>query len=266
MSISLKNKIVLVTGVSSGIGEATAKIFAEHGAKIILCARRTERLKKLSGELKNKYQTQSYLLSLDVSKRNDVAQKIENLPSEWREIDVLVNNAGLASGFGKLQDGNIDDWETMIDTNVKGLLYLTRAILPQMIKRNTGHVINIGSIAGHYVYPGGNVYLATKHAVKALTEALKMDLHGMNVRVSSVDPGMTETEFSIVRWKGDVEKAKNFYSGMQPLIAEDIADAVYYCASRPLHVNILDMIVMPVAQSSITQVHRTDESTGSVFK
>ncbi|MFA6408904.1 MAG: SDR family oxidoreductase [Gammaproteobacteria bacterium] len=265
MSLSLKNKIVLVTGASSGIGEACAKIFAQNGAKLILCARREERIKKLAAEFKKQYNTMCHLLVLDVSKRDAVAQKISTLPNDWQNIDILVNNAGLAAGLDKIQDGNIDDWESMIDTNLKGLLYVTRAVMPNMIKHNAGHIINIGSIAGQEIYPKGNVYLATKHAVRALTKAFKVDLLGTNIRVSTVDPGMVETEFSIVRWKGDVERAKNFYADLQPLVAEDIADAVYYCASRPPHVNILELVVMPTAQSSATQVHRKGGASSDVF-
>ena len=256
MGISLKNKIVLVTGASSGIGGACAKIFAEHGANIILCARRGERIKQLVTELVSQYSVKCHALELDVRDRGKVAKEIGALPAAWQNIDILINNAGLAAGMNKIQDGDIEDWEKMIDTNLKGLLYMTRAVLPGMIERNSGHVINIGSVAGHEVYPNGNVYCATKHAVYALTKGLKMDVLGSKVRVSSVDPGMTETEFSIVRWRGDTERAKKFYAGMQPLTALDVADTVYYCASRPLHVNILDIIMMPVAQSAAMQVHR----------
>lgn len=265
MSISLKNKIILVTGASSGIGEACAKIFAQNGAKIILCARREERIKKLATEIKKQHNTECLLLTLDISKRDAVADKFSTLPPAWQEVDVLINNAGLGLSLSKIQDGNIDDWEQMIDTNFKGLLYVTHAVLQDMVKRNQGHIINIGSVAGHEVYPLGNVYCATKHAVHALTRSFKIDLLGTNVRVSTVDPGMVETEFSIVRWKGDIERAKNFYAGMQPLVAEDIADAVYYCASRPPHVNILELVVMPTAQSSATQVHRKGAASSDVF-
>jgi 3-hydroxy acid dehydrogenase / malonic semialdehyde reductase len=256
MAISLKNKIVFVTGASSGIGEACAKIFAEHGANIILCARRRDRIEKLAADLSAQHKVKCYTLELDVSNRTAVEKAIAALPADWQDIEVLINNAGLALGMNRFHEGNIDDWEKMIDTNVKGLLYVTHAIVPHMIKRNSGHVINIGSVAGHEVYPNGNVYSATKHAVYALTKAFKMDLHGTDVRVSSVDPGMTETEFSIVRWNGDTDIAKKFYSGMQPLIAEDVADVVYFCASRPKHVNILDIVMMPTAQSAAMQVHR----------
>lgn len=256
MRFSLKNKIILITGASSGIGEACAKIFAEQGAKLLLCARRKDRLDALIKQLEQNHQALCYAIQLDVRDQKAVDQAIHSLPAEWQAIDVLVNNAGLASGLTKIQDGHLEDWEKMIDTNIKGLLYMTHAVLPAMIKRNHGHVINIGSIAGHETYPMGNVYCATKHAVMALTKGFRHDLLGTPIRVSSVDPGMVETEFSIVRFKGDEARAKQFYQDMQPLVAEDIADAVCYCASRPLHVNVLDLVITPTAQASATQVWR----------
>jgi len=252
----LKDKIVFITGASSGIGRSAAEIFAKHGAKLILCARRKELTLELAKSLKTKFGTISHTLALDVRDRNEVANQISNLPKSWQEIDILINNAGLAAGLDKIPAGNIDDWDIMIDTNVKGLLYVTRAITPGMVERNSGHVINIGSIAGHEVYANGVVYCATKFAVNAINKGLKMDLSGTNVRVTTVDPGMTETEFSEVRFKGDKSRAKKVYAGLKPLSADEIADAVFYCASRPAHINILELVLMPTAQSSCTIVHR----------
>lgn len=252
----MKNKIVFVTGASSGIGEACAKIFAKHGAKLLLCARRHERLEKLAAKLKQKYNTKSYIFMLDVCNPKEITKQISALPKEWQKIDVLVNNAGLAAGLSKFQDATIEDMESMINTNLKGLIYITKVVLPLMLKRDQGHIINIGSIAGHEVYPCGHVYCATKFAVNALTRGLRMDLVDTKIRVSSVDPGMVETEFSIVRFKGDKERAKNVYAGLKPLVADDIANTVFYCASQPPHVNILEIIVMPTAQASPTISHR----------
>jgi len=252
----MKNKIVLITGASSGIGEACAKVFAKHGAKLLLCARRHERLERLATELKQKYNTVAHTFQLDVRNHESVLKKFSTLPEKWKSIDLLINNAGLAAGRAKFQDAAFEDWETMIDTNIKGLLYVTRAVLPNMLKHNLGHIINIGSIAGHEAYPSGNVYCATKFAVAALTRGLKMDVIDTNIRVSTVDPGMTETEFSEVRFKGDKEMAKKVYAGLIPLVAEDVADAVFYCASRPAHVNIFEIIMMPTAQASTAVTHR----------
>ncbi|MEI8055229.1 MAG: SDR family oxidoreductase [bacterium] len=252
----MKDKIILITGASSGIGEACARIFAKYGAKLLLCARRYERLEFLATELKQKYNTVAHTFQLDVRNHESVLKKFSNLPEEWRSIDLLVNNAGLAAGRAKFQDAAFEDWEAMIDTNIKGLLYVTRAVLPNMLKHNSGHIINIGSIAGHEAYPSGNVYCATKFAVSALTRGLKMDIVDTNIRVSTIDPGMTETEFSEVRYKGDKEMAKKVYAGLTPLVAEDVADAVFYCASRPAHVNIFEIIMMPTAQASVAVVHK----------
>jgi NADP-dependent 3-hydroxy acid dehydrogenase YdfG len=233
---------------------------AESGARLILIARRKDRLDALAATLKQSYQTESYLIELDVSDHPAVKHCLDNLPEEWRAIDILLNNAGSAQGLNLLQEGDIDDWEKMIDVNIKGLLYMTRYILPNMIKRDFGHVINIGSIAGRQTYPRGNVYSATKYAVRALTESLRLDLSGSQVRVSSVDPGLVNTEFSAVRFKGDTAKANNVYANMTPLSAEDIADAVCYCASRPPHVNISEILIMPTMQAAATVVHRTSEA------
>jgi NADP-dependent 3-hydroxy acid dehydrogenase YdfG len=254
--ISLKGKLAFVTGASSGIGKACAKAFAEQGCRLLLCARRLERIEELASELKAEYQTQSHCFSLDVRERASVESFLEKLPEEWREIDILVNNAGLAAGLDKAQSANADDWDQMIDTNIKGLLYITRSVAQGMIDREWGHIINIGSTAGHEVYSGGSVYCATKHAVRAITKGLLLDLVDTPVRVSSVDPGMVETEFSMVRFKGDQEKADKVYQGMDPLTPQDIADAVMYCATRPPNVNVSNMVVLAAAQGAATVVHR----------
>lgn len=253
---NIKDKIVFITGASSGFGMAIAKLFAEHGAKIIIAARRTERLNDLKKELENKLNTKILAITMDVRNQKQVEEKISSLFDEWKPIDILVNNAGLSRGLDKIYEGKIQDWEEMIDTNVKGLLYVTKAILPDMVKRNSGHIINIGSTAGHEMYPNGNVYAATKHAVFALSKGMKMDLLGTKIRVSSVDPGMAETEFSNVRFRGDNERVKNVYAKMTPLKPEDIADAVLFCATRPPHVNINEIIMMPTDQSGSMLVHR----------
>lgn len=255
--ISLKNKIVVVTGASSGIGKACAYSFAQQGARLILAARRKEQLEHLSQTLKSESGIDCHLLELDVRDRTKVEATFSSLPTEWQSIDILINNAGLSRGLDKLYEGDVNDWEEMIDTNVKGLLYVTRTIVPDMVRRNSGHVINLGSIAGHETYPKGNVYCATKAAVRSLTEGLKQDLLGTAVRVSTVDPGLVETEFSQVRFHGDTERAKAVYQDTVPLTAEDIADVVLFCASRAPHVNISEVLVLPTAQSGATLVHRT---------
>lgn len=242
----LKDKVVLITGASSGIGEACAHKFAERGAKLILAARRFDRLEKLKGEL----DTECHIIALDVRNRDAVKKAIGNLNNGWEEIDILVNNAGLGRGLDKLQNGNIDDWEEMIDTNVKGLLYVSRAVLPGMVARGCGQVINIGSIAGHQVYPGGNVYCATKHAVDAITKGMRIDLVDTPIRVSTVDPGLAETEFSLVRLHGDKEHARQTYQGYKPLVGNDIAEAVVWVSDRPEHVQIGEVIIYPTAQAS----------------
>ncbi|MBD3331935.1 SDR family NAD(P)-dependent oxidoreductase, partial [candidate division GN15 bacterium] len=227
----LKDMIVLVTGASAGIGEAIARAFSANGSRVILCARRKERLTKLQKELPG----ESLALELNVRDRDTVEQTMAGLPGEWRAIDVLVNNAGLSRGLGGIHESNPDGWEDMIDTNVKGLLYVSRAVIPGMLERERGHVINIGSIAGHEVYPGGNVYCATKHAVDALTKGMRIDLVKTPVRVTTIDPGLVETEFSEVRFYGDTARAQQVYQGYTPLTGEDIADAVVWAASRPQH-------------------------------
>ena len=253
---SLNNKIVFITGASSGIGRSCARAFAAQEAKLILAARRAERLEELAAGLKTEHGSAIHILKLDVRDANAVEQAMSGLPPEWRDIEVLVNNAGLSRGLAKLHEGKLQDWEEMIDTNLKGLLYVSRAVIPGMVARGRGHVINIGSIAGHEVYPLGNVYNATKFGVKALTKGLRLDLNGTGLRVTSVDPGMTETEFSLVRFRGDGERAGKTYQGFTPLTPDDIADAVVYCATRPARVNVSEMIVMPTDQASTTVVHR----------
>lgn len=251
----LKNKIVFVTGASSGIGMACAEQFASLGAAVILAARRVERMDALKKKLEEKYQAKIWIVELDVCDIKKVNQVIEQLPEAWKSIDILVNNAGLALGLEPLYEGNPEQWDKMIDTNIKGLLYVTRAILPGMITRNSGHIINIGSVAGREYYPNGNVYSATKHAVKAINKSLRIDLLGKPIRVSEIAPGAVETEFSEVRF-GDKARAKAFYQDFEPLVAEDIADTVIYCATRKPHVNVSEIVVMPVAQASANHLHR----------
>jgi len=254
---SLNDKIVLITGASSGIGKSCAQAFAAEGSKLILTARRIDRLRNLSLSLKEKYDTDSIIFKLDVMSNENVRHFIGELPTDWQAVDILINNAGLSQGLAKVQNGLLEDWETMLDTNVKGLLYVTRAILPGMIQRGSGHVINIGSIAGHQVYPGGNVYCASKFAVRALTEGMQIDVVDTPVRVSAVSPGMVETEFSLVRFKwDDEEKAANVYKGIDALTPDDVAEAVVFCATRPAHVNINDLIIMPTNQASAHVIYR----------
>ncbi|MBN3886130.1 MAG: SDR family oxidoreductase [Nostoc sp.] len=253
---SLQNQIILITGASSGIGTACARIFAGAGAKLILAARRLERLQQLADTLSKDFSTEIHLLQLDVRDRSAVESTIATLPSAWSEIDILINNAGLSRGLDKLHEGSFQDWEDMIDTNVKGLLYLSRYVIPGMVSRDRGHVVNLGSIAGHQTYPGGNVYCATKAAVRAISEGLKQDLLGTRVRVTSVDPGMVETEFSEVRFHGDTERASKVYQGVTPLTADDVADVIFFCVTRSPHVNINEVVLMPVDQASATLVNR----------
>lgn len=249
-------KIALVTGVTSGIGLATASILAKNGYDLIITGRRKELLQKVKTEITANTDAQVLDLNFDVRKRKEVVDAIASLPEKWRAIDVLVNNAGLASGLDPIQSGDIEDWEKMIDTNIKGLLYITREVAPLMVARNSGHIINISSIAGHEVYPNGNVYCATKHAVEALNKAMRMDMVKHNIKVTSIAPGMVETEFSIVRFHGDTDRAKKFYDGLTPLNADDIADAILYVITRPAHVCINEMLIMPTAQASATVVNR----------
>lgn len=249
---NLKNKIVFITGASSGIGAACAKRFAEQGAKLLLCARNLERLEEQAEQLRNSFGTDVYVFQLDVRDRNAVSKKINTLPPQWQAIDILINNAGLARGLETIQEGDIDHWDEMIDTNVKGLLYVSRAVLPGMIARDSGHVINIGSIAGHEVYPKGAVYCASKFAVRAITHGMRIDLIATHVRASSIDPGMVETNFATVRFDGDKELAAKIYAVREPLSSNDVADAVIYCAQCPPHVNAAEIVLMPSDQASAT--------------
>ncbi|MGE0158337.1 MAG: SDR family NAD(P)-dependent oxidoreductase [Gemmatimonadales bacterium] len=252
----LAGKRVLVTGASSGFGAAAARRFAEQGCDLLLSARRLDRVEDLAEEIRKQHHVDVRVDQLDVTDRDAVAAYVADLAHEKQIPDILVNNAGKARGLDKLHEGRIEHWEDMIDTNVKGLLYMTRAVVPHMVARNSGHVINLGSIAGHWTYPKGAVYNATKAGVRAITEGLNMDLLGTNVRVSSVDPGMAETEFSDIRFDGDTERAKDVYKGVKPLSADDVADVILYVANLPEHVNILDVVMMPTAQRAATLVHR----------
>ncbi len=244
------NKIIMVTGATAGFGKAIAMLFAKHGYNIIISGRRKERLDALEKELLSFGKIKVLSLNFDVRKQDEVASVIQNLPAEWKAIDILVNNAGLAAGLGHIDTGLIDDWDRMIDTNVKGLLYVTRAVAPLMVARNSGHIFNIGSIAGLEAYENGNVYCATKSAVNSLSKSMRIDLLKNNIKVTHIAPGMAETEFSLVRFNGDDEKAKTVYKGIDALTADDIADAIYYCASLPAHVCINDLVITPVQQAS----------------
>lgn len=244
----MKFKTIFITGASAGIGESCAEVFAEAGARLILLARRREKLVNLSARLLKMYGTETFSIECDVRNYKTVEKVINNLPDEWKNIDVLINNAGLARGIERIQEGVLENWEEMIDTNIKGLLYVTRLILPEMIKRGEGHIVNVASLAGRFVYPGGNVYCATKYAVKALSEGMLIDLNGTNIRVTNIDPGLVETEFSEVRFHGDTERAKKIYEGYTPLTGRDIAEIILFTVSRPKHVMIQDILVTPTDQ------------------
>jgi 3-hydroxy acid dehydrogenase / malonic semialdehyde reductase len=252
----IKNKTVFITGASSGIGASCAELFAGAGVKLLLCARRLDTLRQKASAIQKKYGVDVHTFALDVCNRDEVSKALQELPAPWQTIDILVNNAGLALGLDKIQDAKVEDWDKMIDTNVKGLLYVTREVLPQMVARNAGHIINIGSIAGHMTYAQGTVYCATKNAVRVLSQGLRMDLFGTKIRVTEVDPGIVETNLSVVRFGGDIQRAAAVYQGINPLTANDIADSVLYCATRPLHVNINELIIMPTAQVSPTMIAR----------
>ncbi len=254
--LHLEGKIVLITGASSGIGEACAKEFAKLKANLILAARREDRLKKLADELEKQYQIKVKYLEVDVRNFDDVQNKFNSLESFWKQVDILLNNAGLAKGLNKVYEGKLSDWEEMIDTNLKGLLNVTRVFSPQMVERQSGHIINIGSTAGHEVYTYGNVYSATKFAVKSLTQSFRLDMLDKGIKVSSVDPGMVYTEFSKVRFSGDEQRAEQVYKGITPLSPSDVAESVVFCATRPYNVNINEIILTPIQQASSTQVYR----------
>ncbi len=248
--------IALVTGATSGIGKSTAEIFAKNGYDVIITGRRQERLSEMQKELESKYKVKVQSLCFDIRKQNEVEKAISDLPGNFKNIDVLVNNAGLAAGLSSIQDGNIEHWERMIDTNIKGLLYITKCVSQLMIANKKGHIINVGSIAGKEAYANGNVYCGTKHAVDALNKGMRIDLLPHNIKVSAVNPGMVETEFSLVRFDGDADRAKKVYEGLQPLKPEDVAETIYWMASRPAHVNINDVIIMPASQANSTTVKR----------
>ena len=252
----LRKRIVFITGASSGIGEACARRFAAEGAALVIAARRADRLESLRPELARAGAAAVLAVPLDVRDPAAVADAVERLPADLRPIEVLVNNAGLSRGLEPLHRGDLEDWNEMLDTNVKGLLHADRAIVPGMVERGRGTVIHIGSVAGRQVYPGGNVYCASKHAVRAITDGLRIDLLGTGVRVCSIDPGLVETEFSLVRFHGDREKAGAVYRNLTPLSPDDVADAVLYAASRPPHVTVADMLLFPTDQASATHVHR----------
>lgn len=249
-------KIVFITGATSGFGEACAYKFAAEGYRLLLNGRRAERLEKLKKQLEQQYNSQCLLLPFDVQDRQAVDAAINNLPQEWKQIDVLINNAGLAAGRDLFHNALMSDWETMIDTNVKGLLYVSRAVVPLMIEQKRGHIINIGSVAGKEVYERGNVYCATKHAVNALSQAMRIDLLAHRIKVTAIHPGAAETEFSLVRFKGDEESAKKIYEGYKPLTADDVADIILYTASLPPHVCINDLVVTPIQQANAFYLHK----------
>ncbi|MDR3246512.1 MAG: SDR family oxidoreductase [Prevotellaceae bacterium] len=243
-------KTALITGATSGIGKATAFAFAEKGFRLILTGRRTGRLVEVADSIKNKYGVETAILAFDVRNRQETENAVDSIPVEFKDIDILVNNAGLAVGLSHIQDADADDWDRMIDTNIKGLLYVTRAVAPLMTARGKGHIINVGSIAGREVYENGGVYCATKHAVDALSKSMRIDMLEYGIRVTNVCPGATETEFSIVRFKGDEERAKKVYEGYQSLTAEDIAGIIAYIVSLPEHICVNDILVMPSAQAN----------------
>jgi 3-hydroxy acid dehydrogenase/malonic semialdehyde reductase len=249
-------KIALITGATAGIGEACAELFASENYNLILTGRRLDRLEKLAARLNKKHNAEVAVCAFDVRDREQVISNFENLPAKWKKVDVLINNAGLSQGLDPIQNGNLDDWDTMIDTNVKGLLYVSKVVSNWMINNGKGHIVNIGSIAGKEVYPNGNVYCATKHAVDALSKGMRIDLVQHGIRVTAIHPGAVETEFSEVRFKGDKDRAKKVYDGFEPLVAKDIAETILFVVSRPKHVNINDLLIMPTAQATATNIVR----------
>ncbi|MDF3077045.1 MAG: NAD(P)-dependent oxidoreductase [Sphingobacteriaceae bacterium] len=250
------SKIALITGATSGIGEASAILLAQQKYNLVLIARRTERLEQLSQRLKTEYGIETQTITLDVRNNEDVQQKLEALWENWKAVDVLINNAGLSQGLDPIDKGNTDDWDVMIDTNVKGFLYVTKVVSAWMVRRQQGHIVNLGSIAGKETYLNGNVYCATKYAVDSLSQAMRIDLLPHRIKVTAINPGAVETEFSEVRFKGDEERAKKVYEGYEPLTAQDIADAIWYAVSRPLNVNINDMVITPIAQANTSHLLR----------
>jgi NADP-dependent 3-hydroxy acid dehydrogenase YdfG len=258
MNMNKMKPIALITGATSGIGEATALLLAKNNYNIIITGRRNERLISLKEEIQSASDTEVLILNYDIRNLNENENAIKSLPKEWRNIDVLINNAGLAAGFSTIQEGNIDDWERMIDTNIKGLLYISRLVAPLMIERGTGHIINISSIAGKETYPAGNVYCASKHAVQSITKGMRIDLLKHGIKVSSVCPGAVETEFALVRFDGDNGKAKQVYKGFTPLVAHDIAETILFMITRPKHVNIDDILIMPTDQAFSRDFNRRE--------
>lgn len=248
------SKIAFITGASAGIGAATATILAQNGYNLLLAARRVDRLETLATELQAQYGVRVHTFALDVRNRAEVSTQLNALPAEWKQIDVLVNNAGLSQGLDSFHEANLDDWDTMIDTNIKGFLYVSRLVSEWMVARKTGHIINIGSIAGKETYANGNVYCATKHAVDSLNKAMRIDLLPHGIRVTGIHPGAVETEFSAVRFKGDIERAKKVYDGFEPLVAQDIVEAIWFAVSRPAHVTINDLVIMPTAQANTSHL------------
>jgi 3-hydroxy acid dehydrogenase/malonic semialdehyde reductase len=249
-------KIALITGATAGIGEACAQLFAREKYNLILTGRRLDRLEKLAASLNKKYDTEVAVCAFDVRDREQVAGNFESLPAKWKKVDVLINNAGLSQGLDPIQNGSLDDWDTMIDTNIKGLLYVSKVVSNWMIANGKGHIINLGSIAGKEVYPNGNVYCATKAAVDALSKGMRIDLLAHGIKVTAIHPGAVETEFSEVRFHGDKERAKKVYDGFEPLAANDIAETIWFVITRPKHVNINDLLIMPTAQASATIINR----------
>ena len=254
----LKGKTTFITGASAGIGKACAELFAKEKSNLILTARRIDRLKILSKKLEKEHGVKVKCLKLDVRDFDAIKKAMNSLVKSWRKVDILINNAGLSRGLDKIHEGKKEDWDEMIDTNIKGLVYVTRHVLPLMIKSKSGHIINIGSTAGHEVYPSGNVYAATKFAVKALSQSTRLDVLDKGIKVTSIDPGMVETEFSLVRFRGDKVRAKNVYKGLKALSPKDVAEAVLFVSTRPNHVNINQIILTPLAQASSTQVYRKE--------
>jgi len=253
------NKIIMITGATAGFGRATARKFATNGYDVIITGRRTERLEELKRELSKNKGIKVLPLNFDVRKRYEVEDIINSMPDEWKNIDILVNNAGLAAGLDPIDKGNIDDWDRMVDTNIKGILYVTRAVVPFMVARSSGHIFNISSIAGKQEYENGNVYCATKHAVDSLSRSMRIDLLKHNIKVTNVAPGMAETEFSLVRFRHDRKKAKEVYRGVDPLTAEDIAEVIYWCATLPPHVCINDITITPLQQANVYHINRREK-------
>lgn len=254
--MKLKNCLTLVTGATSGIGEACAYEFASEGSDLILLARREEKLKQIAEDIKKTHNVDVKTITADVRNREDVQSKLNALEGKWKNIDILINNAGLARGMDKIYEGDYQNWEEMIDTNIKGLLYVSRTVIPWLVEKQDGMVINIGSLAGHEVYPNGNVYCGTKHAVKALSKGMTIDLNGTGVRVFNLDPGLVQTEFSEVRFRGDAEKAEKVYQGYEPLKGKDLAEIAVFAATRPKHVMIQELLVTPAAQATSTIVNK----------